>query len=150
MKIARPVLYTVVILGALAAFGWFFVSELGGPGSVRQDEPAGVLLSPPPGYDVVERGELTPTAAAAELELATLRAGADKVGLHFKRQGSAVYWLADVAADSLEERAAGPSGTRLQTTWPAGLRQRLAWARDHEGSFDAPGLAPGERKNLYH
>jgi hypothetical protein len=149
MKIAKGVLYVLAIAGALAAFGWFFVSELGGPGSGRKDELAGVLLSPPPDYDVVERGELTPTEAAAELELQTLQAGADKVGVHFRRQGGVVYWLADITGDSLEERAAGPSGTRLQTTWPRGLRRRLAWAREH-GDFEAPGLPAPEKKNLYH
>jgi hypothetical protein len=60
-----------------------------------------------------------------------------------------VYWLADPGSDVLEERSAGASGTRLQTVWQGGLRARLNWARTH-GSFDAPGLPTGERKNLYH
>jgi hypothetical protein len=59
-----------------------------------------------------------------------------------------VYWLADVSGDQLEELA-GRNGTRVQTVWRSGLRQRLAWARTH-GSFAAPGLPPPEQKNLYH
>ena len=147
MKIAKALLYTVVILGAIVAFGWFFVSQLGSGG--RSDELAGVMLSPPPGYAIVERGEISPTAAAAELESQTSSSVSGKVGIRFQRQGSTVYWLADVPGDQIEERTAGTSGTRLQTTWSGGLRQRLSWAREH-GDFSAPGLPPPERKNLYH
>src|SRR5215210_2936495 len=148
MKLLKGALYAVLVLGALAAFGWFFVSQLStGPG--RSDELSGVLLSPPPGFAIVERGELPASAAAAELEAQALRPGAGKVGLHFKSQGAEVYWLADPTADLLEERSAGASGTRLQTTWHGGLRERLSWAKTH-GTFDAPGLPAGERKNLYH
>lgn len=148
MKLLKGVLYTAVVVGALIAFGWFFVSQLSsGPG--RSDEPAGVLLSAPPGYSVVTRGELSPSLAASELEAQALRPGAGKVGLRFKRQGAEVYWLADPAGDLLEEPSAGASGTRLQTVWRGGLRERLRWARTH-GNFDAPGLPPAERKNLYH
>jgi hypothetical protein len=148
MKLLRGALYAVALVGALAAFGWFFVSQLGS-GSGRSDELAGVLLSPPPGYAIVERGELSASAAAAELEAHTLRPGAGKVGLHFQRQGAEVYWLADSGEDLLEERSAAASGTRLQTVWRGGIRERLSWARAH-GNFDAPGLPPAERKNLYH
>jgi hypothetical protein len=148
MKLLKGLLYAVLVLGALAAFGWFFVSQLStGPG--RSDQLSGVLLSPPPGYALVERGELSLPAASGELEAQVLRPGAGKVGLHFKSQGAEVYWLADPMADLLEERSAGASGTRLQTTWHGGLRERLSWARTH-GNFDAPGLPAGERKNLYH
>jgi hypothetical protein len=145
----KGALYTLLILGALAAFGWFFVSQLGGASQGRTGEPAGVLLSAPPDYAMVERGELSPTAAAAELETQVLRAGNAEVGIHFKRQGAEVYWLADPGADVLEERSAGVSGTRLQTVWQGGLRERLKWAKEH-GNFEAPGLPAGERKNLYH
>ncbi|HYU31088.1 MAG TPA: hypothetical protein VEW48_02915 [Thermoanaerobaculia bacterium] len=148
MKLLKGLLYTAVILVALAAFGWFFVSQLS-TGPARSDEPAGVLLSAPPGYSIVERGELSPSAAATELEGQVLHPDAGKVGIRFKRQGSEVYWLADPAGDVLEERSAGASGTRLQTVWHGGIRERLSWARAH-GSFDAPGLSPAERKNLYH
>jgi hypothetical protein len=75
--------------------------------------------------------------------------GGGKVGLRFKRGGSEVYWLADVGEDFLEERSAGPGGTRLQTIWKGRIRERLSWARTH-GDFTVPGLPPPERKNLYH
>ncbi|HEY0511352.1 MAG TPA: hypothetical protein VGH73_05585 [Thermoanaerobaculia bacterium] len=146
MKIAKAVLYALVVVGALAAFGWFFMSQLG---SGRREEIPGVVLAAPPEYAVVERGEMSPAAAAAELEAQILRPDGDKVGVRFERHGAAVYWLADVKGDVLEERSAGASGTRLQTVWHGGLPQRLRWARDH-GTFDAPGLPPSERKNLYH
>lgn len=144
MKLLKGLVYAVVLLAALAAFGWYFVSQLG---SGPIDELAGVMLAPPPGYRVVESGELAPTAAAAALEEQAQRAG--KVAVRFKRGGSEVYWLADVEGDFLEERSAGPSGTRLQTVWQGKIRERLRWARTH-GSFDVPGLPPPERKNLYH
>ena len=150
MKIAKTVLYAVVILGAIAGFGWFFVSQLNSGGSGGgTDGLAGVILSPPAGYAIVERGELSPAAAAAELQGQVLQPGAGKVGVRFQRQGTVIYWLADVPGDQLEERAAGASGTRLQTVWQGGLRERLSWARDH-GDFSAPGLPAGEKRNLYH
>jgi hypothetical protein len=147
MKILKPLLYVLVIAGALAGFGWFFVSQLGSgrPG----DGLAGVLLTPPPGYAIVERGEMTPTAAAAELAEQAGRPQADKVGLKFQRAGATVYWLADVPGDRLEELASGASGTRLQTDWRGHLRERLAWAREH-GDFSVSGLPSPEQKNLYH
>jgi hypothetical protein len=152
MKAAKTLLYVLVLLGAVVAFGWFFVSQLtsgsSGPGG-RQDGLAGVLLSPPPGYAITERGEMSPRDAAANLAALALQPGAGKVGLKFQRQGALVYWLADVPADQLEERAAGLSGTRTQTVWQGGLRDRLSWAREH-GDFEAPGLGGGEKRNLYH
>lgn len=148
MKIAKALLYALVILGALAAFGWFFASQLSSGGQ-STDGLAGVLVSAPPGFAVTERGELSPAAAAEALAAAALRPGAGKVGVRFTWRGSQVYWLADVAGDVLEERAARPSGTVLQTLWHGGLRQRLVWARTH-GDFSAPGLPPPQRKNLYH
>lgn len=144
MKLFKSLLYAVLVLGALAAFGWYFVSQLG---SGPTDELAGVMLAPPPGYAVVERGELTPTAAAAELEAQVRRAS--KAGIRFKRGGSEVYWLADVSGDFLEERSAGPGGTRLQTIWTGRIGERLRWARAH-GDFTVPALPPPVRKNLYH
>lgn len=147
MKIAKALLFILVILGALVVFGRFFVSQLGSGG--RSDGLAGVMLAPPSDYSMAEHGELAPAAAASELEALVLRPGAGKVGVRFERQGSVVYWLADVPGDSLEERAAGSSGTRLQTLWHGRIRERLSWARGH-GDFSAPGLPPPERKNLYH
>jgi hypothetical protein len=144
MKLLKGLAYAVLVLGVLAAFGWYFVSQLG---SGPTDDLAGVMLAPPPGYAVVERGELTPTAAAAELEAQVRRAS--KAGIRFQRGGSEVYWLADVDGDFLEERSAGPGGTRLQTIWTGRIRERLSWARAH-GDFTVPGLPPPERKNLYH
>jgi hypothetical protein len=146
VKIAKALLYALVVAAALGAFGWFFVSQLG---QGRKEELPGVVLAAPPEYAVVERGEMAPTAAAAELEVQTLHPGADKVGVRFARHGAVVYWLADVSGGVLEERSAGASGTRLQTVWRGGLRERLRWARGH-GDFDVPGLPPSERKNLYH
>jgi|GEM_PF-1187045 len=152
MKSAKTLLYALVLLMAVVAFGWFFVSQLSsgasGPGG-RSDGLAGVLLSAPPGYAITERGEMAPQDAAAELAGLALQPGAGKVGLKFQRHGALVYWLADVPANHLEEMAAGSSGTRTQTVWQGGLRDRLSWAREH-GDFEAPGLAGGERKNLYH
>lgn len=147
MKPLRILLFAVLLLAAVAGFGKFFVSQLGS--LERSSEPAGVLLSAPPNYDVVERGELSFEDAAAELEAQILRSGSGEVALHFKRQGAEVYWLADPGADVLEERSAGASGTRLRTIWRGGLRERLSWAREH-GNFEAPGLPAGESTNLYH
>jgi hypothetical protein len=147
MKPLKIVLSAVLLLAALAGFGWFFVSQLSS--AEHTSEPAGVLLSAPPNYDVIERGELSFKNAAAELEAQVLRSGSGEIALHFKRQGAEVYWLADPGADILEERSAGASGTRLQTVWKGGLLERLKWAKEH-GNFEAPGLAPGESKNLYH
>lgn len=146
MKLAKLLLYTILLLAALAAFGWYFLASLG---SGRPDELAAVVMTAPPGYSIVERGELAPSAAAAELEALSARQGGGKVGVRFERQGEVVYWLADVGGDILEERSAGASGTRLQTQWQGGLRQRLAWARSH-GDFNVPGLPPPVSKNLYH
>ena len=147
MKFVKALLYTLLSLGALAAFAWFFVSQLE---SGRTDDGlAAVIQAPPPGYEIVERGELSPAAAAAELEILVLRAGSGEVGVRFKQRGTDVYWLADVEEDLLEERTAGSSGTRLQTLWRGGLRERLRWARAH-GDLSVPGLPAPERKNLYH
>jgi hypothetical protein len=143
MKTLKAAVYVLVIAAAVAAFGWFFVSQLGGRSA---EGPAGVLLTPPPGYVIVARGEMAPGAAAAELGDQIQHA--DKVGLKFERNGSITYWLADVSGDQLEELA-GANGTRVQTVWRGGLRERLAWGRAH-GSFAAPGLPPPEQKNLYH
>jgi hypothetical protein len=147
LKIAKTLAACALSALALFAFGRFFLGELGG--GRRPPELAGVVAAPPPGYAVVERGDLPLAAAAAELEaLLDSRPGA-KVGVRFSQAGSSLYWLADPQADRLEERAAGASGTRLQTIWPGHLRDRLRWARAH-GDPAAPGLPPPERHNLYH
>jgi hypothetical protein len=149
MKNAKGILYAVIGAGALVSFGWYFLSSLQSGGSARTGEPAGVLLSPPTGYEIVELGETSPVAAAAELEARALSADAGKVGVHFTRQGAEVYWLADARENLLEERSAGASGTRLQTVWRGGIRERLSWAKTR-GIFETPGQTPGERVNLYH
>jgi hypothetical protein len=146
MKALKVLLYAVVVVGAVAAFGWFFVSQLG---SGHPDRLAGVLLTPPPGYVIAERGELAPADAAALLAGQVEGPRPDKVGVRFQRGGATVYWLADVPGDTLEELESAPSGTRLQTVWKGNLRERLSWAREH-GDLAAPGLPVGERKNLYH
>jgi hypothetical protein len=146
MKTLKAAAYVLVLAGALAGFGWFFVSQLGSGRPAAG--PPGVILTPPPGYAIVERGEMAPTAAAAELADQIQASRADKVGLKFQRNSSAVYWLADVSGDRLEELA-GPNGTRVQTVWRGRLRERLAWAREH-GDFSVPGLPSPEQKNLYH
>lgn len=146
MKILKVLLFALFCLAAVVVFGKFFLSELG---SQRPDEPAAVLMTAPPGYAVVERGEIPATEAASLLEEQALRPGAGKVGVRFQRQGATVYWLADVSGDVLEELEGGTSGTRVQTKWHGELRARLAWARSH-GDFNVPGLPASESKNLYH
>jgi hypothetical protein len=150
MKVAKGAAAVLICLLALWGFGRFFVSQLGGS---RAAGPAGVIVTAPPGFDVVEttgRGELTPAAAAdALLGLVRARPAGSKVGVHFRHAGADLYWLADTAAGSLEERAAGASGTRTQTVWSGHLVERLQWARA-AGDPAAPGLPAPERRNLYH
>lgn len=147
MKSAKIALYLLLGLGAFYALQLSLKSHLG-PG--RTGELAGVILAPPPGYRILERGELSSAAAAAELEAEVLRGDSAKVGIRFERQGASVYWLADAGADRLEERSAGAGGTRLATLWQGRVRDRLAWARAHGGDPAVPGLPAPEQKNLYH
>lgn len=149
MKHAKSILYFLIGAGALVSFGAYFVSQLRSGGSRPSEELAGVLLAPPPGYSMTELGETSPVAAAAELEARALRPEAGPVGVHFRQQGTEIYWLADLRQQLLEERSAGASGTRLQTIWRGGIRERLSWGKAH-GSFETPGQTPGERSNLYH
>jgi len=147
MKIAKAL--GAVLLGALALYGFgrFFFAQLGTP---RRQEPAGVIQSAPPGFHIVDRGALSPAAAADVLQgLVLARPPGSKVGIKFRHAGAEVYWLADTAADTLEERTAGASGTRVQTIWHGRLVERLNWARMH-GDPAPPGFPPPERKNLYH
>lgn len=151
VKAAKILLATVAVLACLYAFGRFFLSQLGS--GHRPEGAAGVLLAPPPDFAVEERGELERTVAARQLvQLLARRPGEPRLGIHFTAAGFDLYWLADrtdPAHPVLRELAAGPTGTRLEATWQGGLEARLAWAGEH-GGFDAPGLAEGERKNLYH
>jgi hypothetical protein len=147
MKIAKAL--GAVLLGVLALWGFsrFFVSQLGRP---RAAEPAGVIAAPPPGFHIVERGELAPAEAAEALQVLVLaRPAGSKEGIRFRHGGADLYWLADTAADTLEERSAGAAGTRVQTVWPGHLAERLQWAHTH-GDPAAPGLPAPERRNLYH
>lgn len=149
MKLLKGSIYAVLGIGALLLLGRLFISQMEGGSSGRSEEPAGVLFSPPPGYSIFELSEAAPAVAASELEEHALAPGAGKVGVHFRHAGNEVYWLADPAAGLLEERSAGPGGTRLQAIWRGSLRERFAWAKTN-GTFETPGLTPGERANLYH
>jgi hypothetical protein len=131
-------------LVAVVLFGRFFLSQLG---TQRAPELAGVVATAPPGFAVTDAGKVAPERAAALL--AAQAAAGGKEGVRFEDNGASVLWLADPAADEIEERRSGASGTRLQTVWRGGALARLRWAETH-GTLDAPGLAPGERTNLYH
>jgi len=147
MKTAKVLGAVLLGLLALWGFGRFFLSQMGRP---RAPQPAGVLSTAPPGFQIAEHGELTPAAAADALQAVVSAAGpGGKVGIRFQQRGADVYWLADTGADSLEERLAGASGTRVQTIWHGHLAERLQWAHSH-GDLSVPGLAEPERKNLYH
>ena len=151
MRAAKTVATVLVLGAALFGFWRFFLSELGGGAPAAR--PPAVIFSAPPGYDTVEAGDLTREAAAARLAaLLAERPSADRLALHFTAVGADIYWLVDrrdPSAPLLIERAAGATGTRLETTWPGGLESRLAWAARH-GGLDAPGLEPATSRNLYH
>jgi hypothetical protein len=147
MKIAKTLGAVLLGLLFLWGFGRFFVSQLGRP---RPAEPAGVIATAPPGFQIAEHGELAPAGAAEALQALILaRPAESKVGIRFRHAGAEIYWLADTAADTLEERLAGAAGTRVQTVWQGHVAERLQWARAH-GDPSAPGLPAPERKNLYH
>ncbi len=147
MRILKPLLAVAAALAALFLLGRFFLSQLS-TASPRQ-ELAGVVAAPPPGFEIEERGPLSPREAAAALaSLAAARPGR-AVGVRFQLGGDTLYWLADPGGDRIEERRAGAAGTRTATVWSGAVGARLGWARDH-GDFAAPGLPAPERKNLYH
>jgi len=147
MKIAKVLGGILLALLALYGFGRFFVSQLG---VRRASEPAGVIAAAPADYALEDRGELAPEGAAAAWALeATFVPDVGMVATSFRHAGAELYWLADTGADILEERAAGASGTRVQTIWLGHILERLQWARTH-GDPSAPGLPEPERKNLYH
>jgi len=151
MKIAKVLGGILLALLALYGFGRFFVSQMGTP---RAPELAGVISAAPAGYSIVDHGELAPAAAADTLQALILaRPPGSKVGIKFRRVDGVegeIYWLADTGTETLEERAAGASGTRVQTIWHGHVLDRLRWARLHGGDLSAPGLPEPERKNLYH
>ncbi len=155
IKVFKVLAGVAIVGAALYGFGRFFVAQL--HTAPAPTGPPAVVFTPPPDFVVVERGGLDRPAAARVLAgLLADRPEEAKLGLHFTEAagggGSEVYWLADradPAAPVLVERSAGTSGVRIETTWLGSLEGRLAWAAGH-GTFDAPGLPPGTRKNLYH
>ena len=133
-------------LGLVFAFIHLFVAELG---RGERHGLAAVVAAPPPGFEIVDLGSIAPARAARELA-SLLSARPRKVGIRFTTPRATLYWLADPAADSLEERSAGATGTRLATVWTGQIHRRLDWAAAHDGDLSPPDLAPPERTNLYH
>jgi hypothetical protein len=145
-RLSQNLFLAVAALLLGTAFVRFFLGQLG-PG--RTSELAAVVAAPPPGFEIVELGSASPARAAEDLA-SRLAARPRRVGIRFTTPRATLYWLADPAADTLEERAAGAAGTRLATLWTGQIRRRLDWAATHDGDLSAPGLAPPERRNLYH
>lgn len=144
LALAAAVLASLFVLLAVALFFRESVGEGG------REEAAGVVLAPPPDAVVEAAGELdAPSAARALAALAARSPAAPRVAVTATRLGSRVVLVLDRAAGTIEEKRGAPSGTRVATTWAGGLAERLAAARD-DGSFEVPGLAPPEEKNLYH
>lgn len=127
--------------------GRFFVKSVGG---VATEEAAGVVLVPPPDALVEDVGTLGAAEAATRLAaLASRNPNRPRVALTLERGGLRVVLVLDREAGTIEERRGGPSGTRVASVWKGGVPARLAAARER-GTFDVPGLAPPEEKNLYH
>lgn len=151
MKALKILFGALFAIAVVYGFVRFFASELtsGSPSA----EPPAVIFSAPAGYEMVEAGETSRAGAARRLAGALAdRLEAPRLGIHFSAGGAEIYWLVDrgdPAAPQLIERSAGPTGTRLETTWTGALDERLSWAAEH-GDFDAPGLPHGESRNLYH
>jgi hypothetical protein len=136
----------LLVLG-LYAGGQYYLSQLG---KTRASEPGSVEKSVPPGYVVVNRGELTHEAAAAALrDLLDRRPSRDKLGIHYTSNGDDVHLIADRKAEVIERWSAGPGGTLVDSVWRGSLDRRLAWGREH-GDFTVPDLPPPETRNLYH
>lgn len=145
----RLVLLLSATAGILALWGVgrLFVTSVGKPAS---EEPAGVVLAPPPDALVEDAGTLgAPEVAPRLADLASRNPGRPRVALTLERAGLRVVLVLDREADTIEERRGGPSGTRVASVWKGSLEARLAAARER-GTFDVPGLAPPEEKNLYH
>lgn len=138
-----------VAAGLLVAWavGRFFVTSVGGGG---REEAAGVVLAPPADAVVEAAGELDAAEAAKALARHAVRhATSPRVALTTTRAGSQVILVLDRETGTVEELRAAASGTRVAKIWKGSLEVRLAAARDR-GTFDAPGLALPQEKNLYH
>jgi hypothetical protein len=142
----KVLLWIVVCLLLAYGFVRFFLAQLG---QGHSSEPAAVVMAPPPGFEIFDRGQMARARAARELA-SLLSARPGKLGIRFSTPGVTLYWLADSAADTLEERTAGAAGTRLATTWSGQIRRRLDWAATHDGDLSPPDLPAPERRNLYH
>ncbi|MFN7986482.1 MAG: hypothetical protein U0529_03355 [Thermoanaerobaculia bacterium] len=141
------VLAVAVAIIAAWAIGRSFVTSVGSGG---REEAAGVVLAPPADAVVEKAQELDATSAARALaRLAAGNPGAPRVALTFARGATRIVLLLDREAGAIEERRGAPSGTRVATIWKGGLEARLEATRNR-GTFDVPGLAPPEEKNLYH
>jgi hypothetical protein len=142
---------TIAVASALLLGGglaWVFLSQVGGAG---REEAAAVVLSAPPEFFVVRVGRLGLPDLAGELaDLAAREPAKRKVGIDGSTpDGSRVILLLDRDADLVDQRVAGKNGTRTQTIWPGRGLDRLERVRAM-GTFEVPGLPPGEKKNLYH
>jgi hypothetical protein len=142
----KIILWTVVCLLLAYGFVRFFMAQLD---QGRNSGPAAIVMAPPPGFEIFDRGQMARARAARELA-SLLSARPGKLGIRFSTPGATLYWLVDPAADSLEERTAGAAGTRLATTWSGQVRRRLDWAATHDGDLSPPDLPAPERRNLYH
>jgi len=156
MKILRALLVVAVCVAGLYGFLRFFVSQLSSE-RAEGGQLSGVVFGPPPGFDVVEEGDLERGDAANELVALLARPGDEpRFGIHFDAGGHELYWLVERRSPqdvTLTELAAARSGTRVETTWQGPeeeIDRRLSWAATHQGELDPPGLSPGEAKNLYH
>ena len=137
----------VASLLVLFAVGWFFRESVG---SGSRDEAAAVVLVAPPDAVVEKAGPLGPAEAARALSIhAGRHPGVPRVAVSCERSGSRIVLVLDREAGTIEERRGGATGTRVATVWKGSVDVRLAAARDR-GTFDVPGLAPSEEKNLYH
>ena len=140
-------LFSAAAILVLWGVGRLFVTSVGKPAS---EEPAAVILVPPADALVEKVGALDAPGAARRLaELASRNPGHPRVALTFERAGLRVVLVLDREAGTSEERRGGPSGTRVTSVWKGSHEARLAAAREH-GTFDVPGLAPPDEKNLYH
>ena len=139
--------FFVASILVLLAVVWFFRESVG---TDTREEAAAVVLAPPPDAVVERAGTLGPAEAARAIALhAGRHPGAPRVAVSCERAGTRIVLVIDRDAGTIEERRGGTTGTRMATIWKGSLEARLAAARER-GTFDVPGLAPPEEKNLYH